>query len=44
VSQFQVASDGAVTIDSTDLTLEEVVDAISRLAKESVPQGRSYDG
>ncbi|HWD83529.1 MAG TPA: (d)CMP kinase [Kribbella sp.] len=45
VSQFQVASDGAVTIDSTDLTLEEVVDVISRLATETVPpQGRSYDG
>jgi cytidylate kinase len=40
VSQFQVASDGAVTVDSTDLTLEEVIDVISRLAKESVPQGR----
>lgn len=40
VSEFQVASDGAVTIDSTDLTLEEVVDVISRLAKEAVPQGR----
>ncbi|MFF0267794.1 (d)CMP kinase [Kribbella sp. NPDC004536] len=40
VSEFQVASDGAVTIDSTDLTLEEVVDVISRLATESVPRGR----
>ncbi|WP_427892962.1 (d)CMP kinase [Kribbella sp. GL6] len=40
VSEFQVASDGAVTIDSTDLTLEEVIDVISRLAKETVPQGR----
>ncbi|WP_432874564.1 (d)CMP kinase [Kribbella sp. CA-245084] len=40
VSEFQVASDGAVTIDSTYMTLEEVVDAISRLAKETVPQGR----
>ncbi|MFG1909963.1 (d)CMP kinase [Kribbella sp. NPDC048928] len=39
VSEFQVASDGAVTIDSTDLTLEEVIDVISRLAKETVPQG-----
>ena len=39
VSQFQVASDGAVTIDSTYLTLEEVIDVISRLAKETVPQG-----
>jgi cytidylate kinase len=35
VSQFQVASDGAVTIDSTHLSLEEVVDLISRLAKEA---------
>jgi CMP/dCMP kinase len=35
VSQFQVASDGAVTIDSTHLSLEEVVDVISRLAKEA---------
>ncbi|MFF1819204.1 (d)CMP kinase [Kribbella sp. NPDC058245] len=35
VSEFQVASDGAVTIDSTDLSLEEVIDVISRLAKEA---------
>lgn len=35
VSQFQVASDGAVTIDSTHLSLEEVIDVISRLAKEA---------
>ena len=34
VAQFLVASDGAVEIDSTDLTLEEVVDAVSRLADE----------
>jgi cytidylate kinase len=40
VSEFQVASDGAVTIDSTDLSLEEVIDVISRLAKETVPRGR----
>jgi CMP/dCMP kinase len=40
VSQFQVASDGAVTIDSTYMTLEEVIDVISRLAKEAVPQGQ----
>jgi cytidylate kinase len=40
VSQFQVASDGAVTIDSTYMTLEEVIDVISRLAKETVPQGQ----
>ncbi|GAA3114899.1 cytidylate kinase [Kribbella aluminosa] len=40
VSEFQVASDGAVTIDSTDLTLEEVIDVISRLAKETSAQGR----
>ncbi|HET6739259.1 MAG TPA: (d)CMP kinase [Kribbella sp.] len=43
VSEFQVASDGAVTIDSTDLTLEEVIDVISRLAKEAVPQGTPHD-
>jgi cytidylate kinase len=35
VSQFLVASDGAVTVDSTHLSLEEVVDVISRLAKEA---------
>ncbi len=35
VSQFLVASDGAVTIDSTHLSLEEVIDVISRLAKEA---------
>ncbi|RZU10640.1 cytidylate kinase [Kribbella rubisoli] len=40
VSEFQVASDGAVTVDSTYLTLEEVIDVISRLAKEAVPQGQ----
>jgi CMP/dCMP kinase len=35
VSQFLVASDGAVEIDSTHLSLEEVVDVICRLAKEA---------
>jgi cytidylate kinase len=35
VSQFQVASDGAVTIDSTHLSLDEVIDVICRLAKEA---------
>jgi cytidylate kinase len=35
VSEFLVASDGAVTIDSTELSLEEVIDVISRLAKEA---------
>ncbi|MEI8412020.1 MULTISPECIES: (d)CMP kinase [unclassified Kribbella] len=35
VSQFLVASDGAVTVDSTHLSLEEVIDVISRLAKEA---------
>jgi cytidylate kinase len=34
VAQFLVASDGAVEIDSTHLTLGEVIDAISRLADE----------
>ncbi|MDX6261489.1 MAG: CMP/dCMP kinase [Kribbellaceae bacterium] len=43
VSQFQVASDGAVEIDSTHLTLEEVIDVICRLAKEAeaVPSDRN---
>ncbi|WP_350275949.1 (d)CMP kinase [Kribbella sp. HUAS MG21] len=43
VSQFMVASDGAVTVDSTHLSLEEVIDVISRLAKEAeaVPRGRN---
>lgn len=35
VSQFQVASDGAVEIDSTHLSLYEVIDVICRLAKEA---------
>ncbi|GAA1572646.1 hypothetical protein GCM10009789_27750 [Kribbella sancticallisti] len=35
VAQFLVASDGAVTIDSTYLSLEEVIDVICRLAKEA---------
>jgi CMP/dCMP kinase len=35
VAQFQVASDGAVQIDSTDLSLDEVVDTVCRLAKEA---------
>jgi len=35
VAQFLVASDGAVTIDSTHLSLEEVIDVICRLAKEA---------
>ncbi|MGY4765918.1 (d)CMP kinase [Kribbella sp. CWNU-51] len=41
VSEFLVASDGAVTIDSTHLSLEEVIDVISRLAKEAeaAPRG-----
>jgi len=43
VAQFQVASDGAVEIDSTHLSLEQVVEAVCRLAKEAadaVPQDR----
>jgi cytidylate kinase len=42
VSEFQVASDGAVTIDSTFMSLEEVIDVISRLARETatVPHDR----
>ena len=46
VSQFLVASDGAVTVDSTHLTLEEVVDVISRLAKETEAASRpgAHDG
>lgn len=35
VSQFEIASDGAVEIDSTHLSLDEVVDAVCRLAKEA---------
>ena len=35
VAQFLVASDGAFTIDSTHLSLEEVIDVICRLAKEA---------
>jgi cytidylate kinase len=35
VAQFLVASDGAVTVDSTHLSLEEVIDVICRLAKEA---------
>jgi cytidylate kinase len=35
VSQFQVASDGAVEIDSTHLSLDEVIDVVCRLAKEA---------
>ncbi|HEU4949013.1 MAG TPA: (d)CMP kinase [Kribbella sp.] len=35
VAQFQVASDGAVEIDSTHLSLDEVIDAVCRLAKEA---------
>jgi cytidylate kinase len=35
VAQFQVASDGAVHIDSTQLTLDEVIDTVCRLAKEA---------
>jgi cytidylate kinase len=34
VAQFLVASDGAVEIDSTSLTLDEVVDAVCRLAEQ----------
>ena len=35
VAQFLVASDGAVTVDSTHLSLEEAIDVICRLAKEA---------
>jgi CMP/dCMP kinase len=34
VAQFLVASDGAVEIDSTDLTLDQVIDSICRLADQ----------
>ena len=43
VSQFLVASDGAVEIDSTHLTLEEVVDVICRLAKEAEAAPRDQE-
>lgn len=33
VSSFQVAADGVVTVDSSDLTLEETVDAVRRLVE-----------
>jgi CMP/dCMP kinase len=34
VAQFLVASDGAVEIDSTDLTLDQVIDTVCRLAEQ----------
>ncbi|TWD84444.1 cytidylate kinase [Kribbella amoyensis] len=43
VSEFQVASDGAVTIDSTHLSLEEVIDVICRLAKEAEAAPRDQE-
>ncbi|MFC5268295.1 (d)CMP kinase [Kribbella qitaiheensis] len=43
VSQFLVASDGAVEIDSTPLSLEEVVDVICRLAKEAEAAPRDQE-
>jgi cytidylate kinase len=43
VSQFLVASDGAVTVDSTHLSLEEVIDVISRLAKEAEATPRDQE-
>jgi cytidylate kinase len=43
VSEFLVASDGAVTIDSTHLSLEEVIDVISRLAKEAEAAPRAQE-
>jgi cytidylate kinase len=43
VSEFLVASDGAVTIDSTHLSLEEVIDVISRLAKEAEAAPRDQE-
>jgi cytidylate kinase len=43
VSQFLVASDGAVEIDSTHLSLEEVVDVICRLAKEAEAAPRDQE-
>jgi cytidylate kinase len=35
VAQFQLASDGAVEVDSTHLSLDEVIEVICRLAKEA---------
>lgn len=35
VVEFQIASDGVVTIDSTPMTLEETVDAVLALVEES---------
>jgi cytidylate kinase len=35
VAQFEVASDGAIGIDSTHLSLDEVIEVICRLAKEA---------
>jgi cytidylate kinase len=43
VAQFLVASDGAVTIDSTNLSLEEVIDVICRLAKEAEAAPRDQE-
>ncbi|HEY3003867.1 MAG TPA: (d)CMP kinase [Kribbellaceae bacterium] len=34
VAQFEVASDGAVEIDSTSMTLEQVIDTVCRLAEK----------
>jgi cytidylate kinase len=34
VAQFEVASDGAVEIDSTSMTLQQVIDSICRLAEQ----------
>jgi cytidylate kinase len=34
VAQFEVASDGAVEIDSTSMTLQQVIDTICRLAEQ----------
>jgi CMP/dCMP kinase len=35
VAQFQIASDGAVEIDSTSMTLDQVIDTVCQLAKEA---------
>lgn len=37
VVEFHTAADGVVEIDTTDLTIDEVVEAVMRLAEEATP-------
>jgi CMP/dCMP kinase len=44
VSQFTVAADGVVTVDSSSLTLEQVIEVVLGLVKERIAEREASDG